>query len=114
MTLADQSDLHSISSYRARLKFFARSMAPDSLFKWILTTGPISSDVTNATEVLDLKFRNDKFRASQTIKEWILSGPKVGKERSPQQQLREYAQSPEIERWKKDGYTISPHSFVEP
>jgi hypothetical protein len=68
----------------------------------------VLADVRNATEVLDLKFRNDKFRAGQTIKEWILSGPKGGKERSPQQQLREYVHSPEIESWKKDGYSITP------
>ncbi|KAG0364210.1 hypothetical protein BGX24_004728 [Mortierella sp. AD032] len=65
-------------------------------------------DVSDAAEVLDLTFRNDNFRTGQTIREWILSGPKVGKERSPEQQLREYAQGPEIERWKKDGYTITP------
>jgi len=58
--------------------------------------------VHNASEVLDLKFRNDEFRARQTIKEWILYGPNVGKVRSPQQQLREYVQSLEIQRWKKD------------
>jgi hypothetical protein len=57
---------------------------------------------------VDLKFRNDKFRAGQTIKQWILSGPKNTNERSPQQQLCEYARSPEIERWKKEGYTVSP------
>ena len=68
----------------------------------------VLAKVPNATEVLDLKFRSDKFRAGQTIKEWILSGSKGGKEPSPQQQLREYVQSPEIVRWKKDGYTITP------
>ncbi|KAG0196040.1 hypothetical protein BGX28_000212 [Mortierella sp. GBA30] len=68
----------------------------------------VLAGVRNTAEILNLKFRNDKFRSGQTIKEWILSGPKVGKVLSPQQQLREYAQSPEIERWKKDGYAITP------
>ncbi|KAG0343850.1 hypothetical protein BGZ54_006044 [Gamsiella multidivaricata] len=66
------------------------------------------ADISDASEVLDLKFRNDKFRAGQTIKEWILNEPKDGKGHSPQQQLRDYAQSREIERWKKDGYTVTP------
>ncbi|KAF9307748.1 hypothetical protein BGZ91_008228 [Linnemannia elongata] len=66
------------------------------------------ADISDASKVLDLKFRSDKFRAGQTIKDWILFGPKDGKERSAEQQLREYMQSPEIERWKRDSYTITP------
>ncbi|KAF9162739.1 hypothetical protein BGX21_008568 [Mortierella sp. AD011] len=58
------------------------------------------ADIRNVSEVLDLRFRNDKFRADMTIREWILSGP--------QDQLREYAQSAEIQKWKDDGYTITP------
>ncbi|KAG0013480.1 hypothetical protein BGZ82_002118 [Podila clonocystis] len=58
------------------------------------------ANISDASEVLDLKFRNDKFRAGQTIKEWILNEPKV--------QLRDYAQSREIKKWEKDGYTITP------
>ncbi|KAF9299259.1 hypothetical protein BGZ74_008996, partial [Mortierella antarctica] len=65
-------------------------------------------DIQDADEVLDLKFRNDKFRAGQTIKEWILNGPKDDKGHSPQQQIRDYAQSQEIKKWEKDGYTITP------
>ncbi|OAQ24514.1 hypothetical protein K457DRAFT_24078 [Linnemannia elongata AG-77] len=68
----------------------------------------ILTDISDASKVLDLKFRSDKFRAGQTIKDWILFGPKDGKERSAEQQLREYMQSPEIERWKRDSYTITP------
>ncbi|KAF9339225.1 hypothetical protein BGZ91_006667 [Linnemannia elongata] len=68
----------------------------------------VLAEVPDAAGVLDLKFRNDKFRAGQTIKEWVLSGPKGGNGPSPQEQLREYVQSPEISRWKKDGYTITP------
>ncbi|KAG0256198.1 hypothetical protein DFQ27_005862 [Actinomortierella ambigua] len=68
----------------------------------------VLAEVPDATGVLDLKFRNDKLRAGQTIKEWILSGPKDGNGPSPQEQLCEYVQSPEIAKWKKDGYTITP------
>ena len=68
----------------------------------------VLANILNAPEVLDLKFRNDEFRSRQTIEEWILSGPRVGKELSPQQQLHEYVQTSEIEMWKKDGYTIMP------
>jgi len=68
----------------------------------------VLAEIRDASTVLELKFRNDKSRTDQSIKEWILCGPKVGKESSPHQQLREYAQSQEIERWKKDGYTITP------
>ncbi|KAG0377005.1 hypothetical protein BGX24_006852 [Mortierella sp. AD032] len=64
--------------------------------------------IPNADTLLDLKFRKDEFRAGQTIRDWILTGPKVGEGPSPQEQLREYVQSPEIQRWKKDGYTITP------
>src|SRR5687767_12796917 len=64
----------------------------------------VLADFSDAAEVLDLKLRNDKFRAGQTIKDWILSGPKSGKQCSPS----EYVQSPEIEKWRKDGYTITP------
>ncbi|KAF9967657.1 hypothetical protein BGZ73_000461, partial [Actinomortierella ambigua] len=56
----------------------------------------VLAEVPDATGVLDLKFRNDKLRAGQTIKEWILSGPKDGNRPSPQEQLREYVHSPEI------------------
>ncbi|KAF9911366.1 hypothetical protein EC991_003931 [Linnemannia zychae] len=65
------------------------------------------TDIPDASEVLDLKFKNDKFRAGQTIKEWILNGPKDDKGYSPQQQLSDYAQSREIMKWKRDGYTIT-------
>ncbi|KAF9160312.1 hypothetical protein DFQ26_005673 [Actinomortierella ambigua] len=68
----------------------------------------VLSEVPDATGVLDLKFRNDKLRAGQTIKEWILSGPKDGNGPSPQEQLCEYVQSPEIAKWEKDGYAITP------
>ncbi|KFH68186.1 hypothetical protein MVEG_06915 [Podila verticillata NRRL 6337] len=61
------------------------------------------ADIHVASGVLDLKFRNDKFRADQTIKEWILSEPKDGKGHSPQQQLSDYVQSQEIKKWEKDG-----------
>ncbi|KAG9067497.1 hypothetical protein KI688_012280 [Linnemannia hyalina] len=70
------------------------------------------AEIRDANEILDLKFRSDKFRTDQTIKKWVLDRPKVGKGCSPEQQLREYAQSPEIERWKKDGYTITPILLV--
>ncbi|KAG0330779.1 hypothetical protein BG000_011466 [Podila horticola] len=73
-----------------------------------LERAKVLADISNASEVLDLKFRNGRFRDGQTIKDWIQLGTSVGKERSPQQQLHEYVQSPEIERWKKDGYTITP------
>ncbi|KAG9063512.1 hypothetical protein KI688_004396 [Linnemannia hyalina] len=66
------------------------------------------ADITDPSEVLDLKFKNDKFRAGQTINEWILIGPKGGKGYSPQQQLRDYVQSREIKKWEQDGYTITP------
>ncbi|KAF9086459.1 hypothetical protein BGX27_003196, partial [Mortierella sp. AM989] len=66
------------------------------------------ADIYDASEVLDLKFRNDKFRTGQTIKEWILDEPKDGKGHSPQQQLRDYSQSREIKKWETDGYTITP------
>ncbi|KAI9239064.1 MAG: hypothetical protein BYD32DRAFT_435229 [Podila humilis] len=56
--------------------------------------------IHNVGEVLDLRFRNDKFRAGQTIREWILS--------APQDQLCEYVQSTEIQKWKDDGYMITP------
>ncbi|KAF9211009.1 hypothetical protein BGZ59_008639 [Podila verticillata] len=68
----------------------------------------VLAEICDASMVLELKFRNDKLRADQSIKEWILCGPKVGEGSSPQQQLREYVQGQEIERWKKDGYTITP------
>ncbi|KAF9289195.1 hypothetical protein BGZ74_000761, partial [Mortierella antarctica] len=51
----------------------------------------VLSEIPDAKTLLDLKFRNDNFRAGQTIKDWILCGPKVGKGFSPQQQLCEYA-----------------------
>ncbi|KAF9313525.1 hypothetical protein BG003_005099, partial [Podila horticola] len=73
-----------------------------------LERAKVLADISNASEVLDLKFRNDRFRDGQTIKDWIQLGTSVGKERSPQQQLHEYVQSPEIERWKKDGFSITP------
>ncbi|KAG9064764.1 hypothetical protein KI688_003023 [Linnemannia hyalina] len=66
------------------------------------------ADIPVASEVLDLTFRNDEFRAGQTIKEWILNGPKDSIGHSPQQQLRDYAQSREIKKWEKDGYAITP------
>ncbi|KAG0205824.1 hypothetical protein BGX28_002604 [Mortierella sp. GBA30] len=66
------------------------------------------TDISDANSLLHLKFRNDKFRAGLTIKDWILTGPKVGEGLSPQDQLREYAQSPEIVKWKTFGYTITP------
>lgn len=66
------------------------------------------ADIPDASEVLELKFRSDKFRAGQTIKEWILKGPKDDKGYSPQQQLCDYAQSREIRKWERDGYTITP------
>ncbi|KAG9067806.1 hypothetical protein KI688_011394 [Linnemannia hyalina] len=72
----------------------------------------VLAEIPDANRVLGLKFRGDKFRTGQTIKEWILDGPKVGKGCSPEQQLRGYAQSPEIKRWKKDGYTITPALVV--
>ncbi|KAF9345066.1 hypothetical protein BGX34_005063, partial [Mortierella sp. NVP85] len=68
----------------------------------------VLAEVPDAEAVLDLKFRNVKFRTGQTIRDWILSGPKGGKQYSPQQQLRDYVQSPEIEKWRKDGYTVTP------
>jgi hypothetical protein len=73
-----------------------------------LKRADVLADIPNASEVLDLKFRNDKFGVGQTIKEWILNEPKDGKGHSPQQQLRDYAQSREIKKWEKDGYTITP------
>jgi hypothetical protein len=72
----------------------------------------VLANVPNATEVLDLKFRNYRFGGGQTIKEWILNGSEDSKERSSEQQLREYVQSPEIESWRKDGYTIMPALVV--
>ncbi|KAF9430722.1 hypothetical protein BGZ76_000736 [Entomortierella beljakovae] len=57
------------------------------------------ASIRDVSEVLDLRFRNDKFRADMTIKQWIQSGP--------QNQLRGYAQSAEIQKWKDDGYTIT-------
>lgn len=51
----------------------------------------VLSEIPDAKTLLDLKLRNDNFRAGQTIKDWILCGPKVGKGLSPQQQLCEYA-----------------------
>lgn len=83
---------------------------PNQLYRhWIRNTrANVLAEIRDASTVLELRLRNDKSRADQSIKEWILCGPKVGKESSPQQQLREYAQSQEIERWKKDGYTITP------
>lgn len=68
----------------------------------------VLAEIADASVVLDLNFRNDTLRAGQTIKEWILCGPKVEKGHSPQQQLHEYVHSPEIERWEKDGYTVTP------
>ncbi|KAF9949898.1 hypothetical protein BGZ70_001591, partial [Mortierella alpina] len=68
----------------------------------------VLAEVPDVAGVLGLKFRNDEFRAGMTIEEWILSGPRGGDCPSPQEQLREYVQSPEIARWKKDGYTITP------
>ena len=72
-------------------------------------------DVPSSRKVSNLKFefwkgdiRERMTRGSMTIKKWILTGLKGVKEPSPRQQLCEYAQSPEIERWKKDGYTITP------
>ncbi|KAF9551469.1 hypothetical protein EC957_008138 [Mortierella hygrophila] len=70
------------------------------------------AEIRDANKILDLKFRSDKFRTGQTIKKWILDGPKFGKGCSSEQQLGEYAESPEIEAWKKDGYTITPILLV--
>ncbi|KAF9375020.1 hypothetical protein CPC16_000941 [Podila verticillata] len=56
------------------------------------------ADIHDASGVLDLKFRNGKFRAGQTIKEWILNESKDGKGHSPQQQLSDYVQSQEIKK----------------
>ena len=68
----------------------------------------VLAEIPDANTLLNLKFRNDKFRAGQTIKQWILSGPNVGEDLSPQQQLCDYVQSSEIKRWKKNGYMITP------
>ncbi|KAF9539231.1 hypothetical protein EC957_005633 [Mortierella hygrophila] len=65
-----------------------------------LQKASVLADIRNVSEVLDLRLRNDRFRAGQTIREWILSGP--------QDQLREYVQSAEIQKWKDGGYTITP------
>ncbi|KAF9103236.1 hypothetical protein BGX27_010669, partial [Mortierella sp. AM989] len=73
-----------------------------------LERATVLAEMPDANMLLDLKFRNDKFRAGQTIKEWIMSGPKGTKEHSPQRQLCEYARSPEIGRWEKEGYTVTP------
>jgi DNA recombination-dependent growth factor C len=64
-----------------------------------LERASVLANMRDVGEVLDLGFRNDKFRSGQTIREWILSGP--------QDQLREYVQSAEIQKWRDDGYTIS-------
>ncbi|KAF9173639.1 hypothetical protein BGX20_002585 [Mortierella sp. AD010] len=85
----------SIQIYMIKIGSGSQSVEADALAK-----------IHDATHVLNLKFRYRE--SSQSIKDWILSGPKVGEVQSPQQQLHEYAQSPEIERWKMDGYTITP------
>ncbi|KAF9543777.1 hypothetical protein EC957_000472 [Mortierella hygrophila] len=60
----------------------------------------VLADIRDVREVLDLRFgKNDNYRAGLTIREWIMSGP--------QDQLREYAQSAEIQKWKDDGYLIT-------
>ncbi|KAG0023833.1 hypothetical protein BGZ81_007912 [Podila clonocystis] len=66
------------------------------------------ANISDANKVLDLKFSNDKPRAGQTMKQWILNEPKDGEGHSPQQQLRDYVQDREIKKWEKDGYTITP------
>ncbi|KAG0014719.1 hypothetical protein BGZ82_001669 [Podila clonocystis] len=60
----------------------------------------VLAGICDISAVLNLRFRNDKFRAGQTIKECIENGP--------QDQLREYVQSTEIQKWKGDGYMITP------
>ncbi|KAF9157955.1 hypothetical protein BGX21_003884, partial [Mortierella sp. AD011] len=60
----------------------------------------VLANIRDVDTVLDLRFRNEKFRTDMTIREWILSGP--------QDQLREYAHSADIQKWKDDGYTITP------
>ncbi|KAK3836307.1 MAG: hypothetical protein J3R72DRAFT_203441 [Linnemannia gamsii] len=65
----------------------------------LLQKAKVLANTRDVRAVLDLRFRNDKFRAGQTIREWILSGP--------QDQLCEYTQSAEIQKWRDDGYTIT-------
>ncbi|KAF9126794.1 hypothetical protein BGX30_015080 [Mortierella sp. GBA39] len=47
-----------------------------------LETANVLAEVPDASEVLDLKLSGYKFGAGQTVKEWILDGPKVSKKRS--------------------------------
>ncbi|KAF9351659.1 hypothetical protein BGX26_010372 [Mortierella sp. AD094] len=57
-----------------------------------------------ASDILNLNFtRHDKWRAGQTINDWILDGPLQKEDgASPCQQLQEYLASPEITRLKKE------------
>ncbi|KAG0354437.1 hypothetical protein BG005_006476, partial [Podila minutissima] len=65
-----------------------------------------------ASAILDLKFgANDRWRQGQTIKEWILEGPRNGPRKdSPREQLAAYLASQEIARLKEEhevtGYLV--------
>jgi len=66
----------------------------------------------DASAILDLKFgRNDKWRPGQSIKEWILQGPRNGQSKvSPREQLATYLSSLEVARLKEEhevtGYLV--------
>jgi len=61
-----------------------------------------------ASAILDLKFgRNDRWRQGQTIKEWILQGPRNGQSKvSPREQLATYLASEEIAHLKEEHEVI--------
>ncbi|KAG0196105.1 hypothetical protein BGX28_000135, partial [Mortierella sp. GBA30] len=65
-----------------------------------------------SSAILDLKFgRNDKWRQGQTIREWILQGPRNGQSKvSPREQLATYLASQEIAHLKEEhevtGYLV--------
>lgn len=66
-----------------------------------------------ASAILDLKFgRNDKWRHGQTIKEWILQGPRDGHPKiSPYKQLGAYLASQEIAHFKEE-YEVTGYLVV--